>query len=664
MFKRGFLLFVFLLALVSLLFFVALPKFMLQRLEKKPLSFAQQPQIICQILPVDVILVLDNSNSMDDGKLTEAKLAAKEFVDIVLPDGSETKSRIGVASFDNNGRLNLGLTGVTDKALIKRTIDRLSRPGGGKGGTCLECAIDRENDKKDVLGEFEREKNSLNKRNVIILTDGKINRWMQPDGDIQGSTGSGDEAKARQQAQAAVNRVRNTYSVTFTVIQYGGIANQAWLKREIAQIPPFGEGEYLSERDDGTLDIIYKRVARRLTESRNSAVLSELYRQIAETVVSGKIVAIVYEDTDSDQQPDSGEPRLPGWTVTLKHDTSNATDARVTGQNGDVAFDLCPGPYTVKVNPKSGYAASPPDSSSSRSATLNSGETRTESFGYTRSASAFYPWLQTVDYNIRDENSFTNTLPNTTACQGVTIRDGSAQTPGIVFSGQSLPDFGNGQASSRNWIVRGNSTLYSDEVRTSYDTMLLTLARNNVNPAPLPCSSGLACTLSDTALTSQPYIFQGDELVLGGVILASQKILILADNNVRLTGTIRVSPGAFFMIVAKGNISVDSSVGAGAGRFCAGGAGINPQIQGNFSTDRSFIINGGAGCPAADQQLNIAGSIVTNAGRTNGRFVNNRTLCASNSQFPSFTIQPRLDFVLSAPSYMLRESMNWQEVAP
>ena len=309
---------------------------------------------VCQLKNVDVILVIDSSNSMDDGKLGQAKNAAGRFIDLVLA-GDDTENRIGIAHFDNNGGLNRGLT--NDKQELKATVNKLSRPGNGKGGTCLECAIDKRGD-GDVRSAFAKADNKGNNRVVIILTDGKINRYMQQDGDIKGSTGAGDERQARDQAQRAINGVRNDFNVTFGVIQYGGSANDGWLINDIAK----SQENYLKETKDGNL--------------------AQMYERFADKLLGGTLTAKVYDDVNRNGSREETEGPLPGVNVELWLTGSDeASRSATTDENGEATFtNVCDDPQKLTVIPLEGYEPSPAGSNV-KDVQVPEGETVIEEFG-------------------------------------------------------------------------------------------------------------------------------------------------------------------------------------------------------------------------------------------------------------------------------------------
>lgn len=98
----------------------------------------------------DVILVLDNSNSMYEGsRMANAKRAAKAFLDQLLPAGN-TANRVGVVVFNSEVPSYQPLT--ADRAALEKFIGGVdqslngspyTRPGYDKGGTFLEVGIEQ-----------------------------------------------------------------------------------------------------------------------------------------------------------------------------------------------------------------------------------------------------------------------------------------------------------------------------------------------------------------------------------------------------------------------------------------------------------------------------------------------------------------------------------------
>jgi hypothetical protein len=70
----------------------------------------------------------------------------------------------------------------------------------------------------------------------------------------------------------------------------------------------------------------------------------------------GGIAVVVFEDVNRNGQRDAGEGGVPGARVQLLDDIQQILDERVTGPEGEVAFnDLTPGWYRVRVHHPFGY---------------------------------------------------------------------------------------------------------------------------------------------------------------------------------------------------------------------------------------------------------------------------------------------------------------------
>jgi Mg-chelatase subunit ChlD len=405
----------------------------------------------CNKDTVDVILVIDTSNSMNDGKLAEARVAASKFVDLILPDGSDTKNRIGIATFDNNGGMNRGLSGVEYKEALKKTIADLKRPGDGKGGTCLECAIDKDKGTTDVLGEFSSVPSEGHQRHVIILSDGKINRWMQTDGDIVGSTSNADTEKAREQALAAINKVRDTLGATFSVIQYGGTDNQLWLKNEVAKIPPAGEGMYFTETE---------------------ASLADMYTNIANILMGGTVVANVFDDLDKDGTHDAGEGPLANVEVSLQYDEASGSGSLVTqttNASGSATFtNRCDKPQTLTVKPLDGYEGSPADSLVRQLPGVHEGSTVSEQFLLKRlpdrtvaiCSPTTINWNQSISLGITVTSSDGHPLSSTPVSW-------TATDPNILLNPTSAQTNASGSAKT-TVTLKPDATAFEGEITASF----------------------------------------------------------------------------------------------------------------------------------------------------------------------------------------------------
>ena len=109
-------------------------------------------------IPLDIVLVMDTSGSMRGSAIVNAKKAANNFVDKLLP--SNKNVRIGIVSFAEKGVIKSDLT--TDVKALKKAINRLTADGGTytqqgleKAATVLNGAPAEHKKVMVVIGEGE-----------------------------------------------------------------------------------------------------------------------------------------------------------------------------------------------------------------------------------------------------------------------------------------------------------------------------------------------------------------------------------------------------------------------------------------------------------------------------------------------------------------------------
>ncbi len=77
--------------------------------------------------------------------------------------------------------------------------------------------------------------------------------------------------------------------------------------------------------------------------------------------MSGEIHGVKWEDYNGNGIKDPGEPRLAGWTITLKDSSGNILETNTTDINGNYAFvDLPVGNYTIEEVLKTGWKQTAP----------------------------------------------------------------------------------------------------------------------------------------------------------------------------------------------------------------------------------------------------------------------------------------------------------------
>lgn len=288
-------------------------------------------------------------------------------------------------------------------------------------------------------------------------------------------------------------------------------------------------------------------------------------------------------------------------------------------------------------------------------------------------------WIQSVGADLRFDNGFYNPVPSG---QFSSVGDTDSNSyPGIIFSGDSAPDTGLGGISSTNWRVYGaagtsNVDIYTPSkgvLPTSYDYVEAKLVQAGVEIKPNKDLCGQGNTSSCSLNPSVPngvYKVTGDmnlRFFPSGsfkgkiLILVSGSLDIGLSDNPSANKKITVPKGASLTFIVKGDIIVDANIGEDENKYYETGT----RIEGFFSTDKSFIVNSINSCTGtADKRLNMGGTIIVNAARAGGAFMNNRSLCSNNFQHPSFTIKARPDFIITAPESIKQTSTVYQEVAP
>lgn len=169
-----------------------------------------------------VVLVMDSSGSMEGGRLTSAKKAAKNFVDKYVKDTTSADNRYAaLVEFASDAwTLNNWINLAQGKKTFKASIDSLRAGGGTNIEAGLQLAYNLiQEGKKNVL------KNCTN-INVILLSDGcptfHVNENTRTStAKVEGVQGGGNVAELEdwQQAEAIASTIRNSgislYSIAF-----------------------------------------------------------------------------------------------------------------------------------------------------------------------------------------------------------------------------------------------------------------------------------------------------------------------------------------------------------------------------------------------------------------------------------------------------------------
>jgi len=264
-------------------------------------------------------------------------------------------------------------------------------------------------------------------------------------------------------------------------------------------------------------------------------------------------------------------------------------------------------------------------------------------------------WFQSIGSDMRWDRGFNDVLPSITTYASL---PGAGGMPGIIFSGPITPNLGPSidykASNPENWKVWGNTSdtldIFTAPIATSYDVLKskvesLGITPNAITSVTFPngITQGVYKTDNNGLNINAPVVFGSGNFGAG-------KFIILVEGDLNINKNITVPSGSTVIFSASRDITIDSSV---------------TQIQGLYSANRNFTVNGISNCPGTvDNPLNVAGTAVVNAGRSGGSFVNNRNLCGGNNTNPSVSFIERPDFLLNYPSIIQQTTRTWQEGTP
>jgi uncharacterized protein YegL len=171
-----------------------------------PSEYNIQTPAVCTAGGVnDVMLIIDNSGSMDGQNLKTAKAAASLFLDELATNPG---NRVGITLFSKNSQLLLGFT--NDFVTAKTTIDAISE----SSNTCIQCGVKTANAEILAGGRVGIRKSA------VLLTDGRANH-------IDGK--DSDNAQAVLAAKNEVLAGHNTSGTVFYTIGFGNSVNTEFM---------------------------------------------------------------------------------------------------------------------------------------------------------------------------------------------------------------------------------------------------------------------------------------------------------------------------------------------------------------------------------------------------------------------------------------------------
>ncbi|MCL5969878.1 MAG: MSCRAMM family adhesin SdrC [Patescibacteria group bacterium] len=380
---------------------------------------------------------------------------------------------------------------------------------------------------------------------------------------------------------------------------------------------------------------------------------------------SFSIAGNVFTDTNGDGVKNGAEVNYPLSVNVCLYNMPSGTLVSCAATAAYSFAAVKNGSYRVTISPISGYASTFPtgryfDVKVGQNCSFNpvpsgsppvcSGGTNGSITNLNFGLKLYDAWFQGQGGDMRLDTGFTDQNPSTPYASIPRTQGGTA---GIVFSGSSNPGFGNGGPSVPGWQA-GNLN-YTEEflptsgIKTSYNYVTNALSQAGITPTSLGCTTcAITSTLANGIYSAGP----ATNLTISSATFAAAKnYVILVDGNLTINGNITVPIGSTATFIVNGQITVASGV---------------TGIDGIFSADKDFVIQGVASCPTtADVALNVEGTIIANAeGLSYNVNDNARSLCGGNTTTPVYTLTERPDFLLNLPQLIRVENRVWQEMVP
>ncbi len=274
-----------------------------------------------------------------------------------------------------------------------------------------------------------------------------------------------------------------------------------------------------------------------------------------------------------------------------------------------------------------------------------------------------FQWFQTTTGDVR-MNALTNRVP-----AGQFASD-DITNPSVFYSSSFTSNFGSGEVSTKGWKVDDEYS-YEEDSRnrngtTSYSFYTSRVNQKGLQVSEIPgCSPG-SCSTGILNLATGVYKHDGDLEITSYSHSSGAHVLILVNGNLTIKSDISVSASNanLLIIAAKGNITIDKSVGT------TDPTSKTTHLSGIFTAEGTITADGDD-CPSgvSDKRLNVAGALVANSGKPftvggSGSFTNNRSLCLADRTNPSVYVTPRYDFITQLTDFYKTPYTRWREVAP
>lgn len=250
-------------------------------------------------------------------------------------------------------------------------------------------------------------------------------------------------------------------------------------------------------------------------------------------------------------------------------------------------------------------------------------------------------WFQTRDGDVHSQGSLNSPIPDTATDKYLSLV-GLGGYPGVVSYNGADADFGEGSASQIGWLAKSGLSLKSSYYDYFY-SLLDSPTVDNFDEGSPPSQTGV-------------YYQSGDVIAGNWQVTGGNKIIVLVNGNLAVTGKITVEEGSFLAMIVKGSLYIKGTLE---------GDEINPVLagvylaDGQIMTDCAGLIASDCGSsPEAKKQFVGAGMFIAS------NFDLGRDLGNDNDETPAESFIYRPDLWINSPSSLWQASHTWQELAP
>lgn len=278
--------------------------------------------------PVDVILVLEASGSMDykidsdeeAGKYEDSRhdlllKAVKTVVDTLKPEGSE--NRIAAVSFANSAESILTLEGSLNIS-ADQIYNRIKNQLGTNGGTNYGAGLDEARKLYDT--------NDGRKKFVVFVSDGEPTYYRDDDG--KDHEGGGNEATEQDKNSARKYAKLLSGLTGFYTVSVGGDQGAQDFLKELTMLPASSVKTYFSANSADALRETFETIAASITKQIGDVTITDRLSDYVEFIKgeSGNV------DTDSID--------LKVEKITKNQDGSTRTEVLEEGENKDFTVEI------------------------------------------------------------------------------------------------------------------------------------------------------------------------------------------------------------------------------------------------------------------------------------------------------------------------------------